>query len=104
MMKLDSVPEVLIDSRRGRKFIVAIVSDKNKQNKIVVRANLRKRRHYNLFTDLKETLRPFDFAVQCIGGGHIMVNPEAKTIHIWGKSLEFNFEPNRQETATLLQK
>ena len=88
----------------GYKFILAYVDDQ-----LVVRANdtigydgldsrgylhpLAEGGHWELYKWLKEEAP--DCCINCLGGGRIKIDKEAKTVRVWGSSSNF-FDENRK--------
>ncbi len=66
----------------------------------MVRANERCSMH----RDILKTVRiEISLPARCIGGGRIQIDPDKKTIRIWGYSGDFGEEPDRQQTGKMLQ-
>ena len=100
MSDLSQLPVVIIDEVEGYKFIVAIVS-MGEISKMVIRANQHCEFHRDILKNLGFKIP--GLIARCIGGGRINVDPVNKIIKIWGSSGDFGVEPNRAETARLLQ-
>jgi phosphohistidine phosphatase len=101
-MTIHEVAEVVVDASGGYKFIVAEVSD-GTITRLVVRADQSCELHRYILRGTREQLSPHGLQARCIGGGRILINPEAKTVKIWDKSGDFGFEPDRMETVRMLQ-
>lgn len=99
-MDLKNIPQVKIDPRGGYKYIVVKVSDEKGRKKLLVRADKRCFMHINI---LEMVHREIGLSACCIGGGRIAIDPDAKTIRVWGCSGDFDREPDRQLTVKILQ-
>lgn len=102
-MALADILKVRIDPNYGNKFIVAKVTDGNGEERLVVRADMSCKYHKDILEKLQQEVRLVGLFAHCIGGGQIYVNQEQKTILIWGRTSDFGMEPNRKETAIMLQ-
>lgn len=99
---LENIQDVLIDVNRVEKYIVAKVIS-NKESKLVIRAYRNCWFHRDVLSAFVGELTPNDFQVECIGGGLIDVDFEKKYIRIFGRSSQFGQEPDRKQTALMLQ-
>lgn len=102
-MTINDVPEVVIDSNGGHKFIVAELIDDDGNKRLIVRANQQCEEHKNILRLLGEEIKESSLRVYCVGGGHIRINQETKTIRIAGDSALYGTEPDRQKTVSMLQ-
>lgn len=101
-MDINNLPEVKVDPRGGFKYIVAVVSDQNGNQKTVIRADETCEAHAYIMGDLVEEVGP-EIDIECIGGGRIRVDPDRRTIEIWKFSEAYGQEPDRQQTVAMLQ-
>lgn len=104
-MTINNVPEVVIDSHGGHKFIVAELIDDDGNRRLIVRANQNCEEHKDILRLLGEEIREsnLNLRVRCVGGGHIRIDSENKTIRIAGDSARYNAEPDRKKTVSMLQ-
>jgi phosphohistidine phosphatase len=100
-MTIHQIAEVVVDASGGYKFIVAEVTD-GATTRLVVRADKDCVLHRHILRGTRDQLSPHGLQARCIGGGRILINPEAKTIKIWDRSGDFGFEPDRGETVRML--
>ncbi len=99
---LASVPDVIVDTPNGEKFIVAEVRI-NDHKKLVIRALSKCKYHFDIENKLRAEVRPLGLMAWCVGGGKYRIDSNQKTILIWSESGEFGREPDRNKTVEMLQ-
>ena len=102
MANITSIPEVEFVSENTFKFIVAEVSDSTGMTKLILRADQDLPRHNNILERLRAQAE-IGLSFYCLGGGFIRFNKEEKTIQVFGESLDFKREPDRNRTVRMLQ-
>lgn len=104
-MTLNDVATAVVDLVHARKYILASFVDPNgKERKLVRTYNLKA--HEYIFQQLISELteKGVEYGSRtCLGGGYIFVDNEEKVIMIYGYSLSYGAEPDRDETIQILQ-
>lgn len=99
--------DVIVPDDQGTtfaKFIVAVMKD-GYYKKIVFRAPGGLGMHSDVLAKLEEECElKFCSVLLCLGGGKIDMDRDRKTIHLHDYSTDFGFEPDRDQTAKMLQK
>jgi hypothetical protein len=87
---MDQIKQVEIDAAGRFKYVLLRIVDRSsKQERLCVRGSLAAAFHADLVDVFEEKLRKLKIAhveCRCIGGGRIYVNPDERTLNVYGYS------------------
>ncbi|XP_033321790.1 sex-regulated protein janus-A [Megalopta genalis] len=103
---LNKVPDVDIDGHGRFKYILINVQDENtKATKPIVRGYAKSPYHADIFEEACKQLEPYSsLKPNCVGGGRIEHDPDAKTIKVYGYSQGFGKADHQVSVGVLKKK
>ena len=106
-MDINKLRNVIVDEGGFFQYIVAIATDVQWIEKIVMRSNKNDSHHgmifYKLQQEIKQDIDLCGLELKCVGGGKIDIHRKTKTFHVYRFSESYGKEPDRKETIRLLQ-
>ncbi|XP_022235032.1 14 kDa phosphohistidine phosphatase-like [Limulus polyphemus] len=102
--KLDDVPDVEIDTGRFKYILVKVFPKRHQEShKYIVRGNRNAAYHGDILDDVEPQVSKLKLECDCVGGGRIIHDPEAKRLEVFGYSQGYG-KADHAVTCEILKK